>query len=323
MSEAAAPAAAAPRAASGGGGASRGLPGGRWLGVLPFFLFVTLFLILPTLYIVVGAFRTTGGGWTLQNVLDLNTRSIRNAYWVSVQVSFWSALLGCLIGFAMSAAVVLWGLPRWLKQPLLTFSGVASNFAGVPLAFAFIATVGPAGLITLWLRSDLGVILQAGLWNVPEGLQWLLPGQVRFPRFTILSTWGLILTYLFFQIPLMVLIITPAIEGLRREWREAAEVLGASAWQYWRMVALPILTPSLLGCMALLFANAFGAVATAIALTGPALNIAPILLYAQIRGDVLGNPNLGYALALGMIVITAAANALYVWLRARSERWLK
>jgi putative spermidine/putrescine transport system permease protein len=89
------------------------------------------------------------------------------------------------------------------------------------------------------------------------------------------------------------------------------------------MVALPILLPSILGTMALLFANAFGAVATAIALTGPALNIAPILLYAQIRGDVLGSPNLGYALALGMVLITAAANTLYIVLRARSERWLK
>jgi putative spermidine/putrescine transport system permease protein len=141
--------------------------------------------------------------------------------------------------------------------------------------------------------------------------------------FNLLSSQGLILTYLFFQIPLMILIITPALEGLKKEWREAAAILGATGAQYWRMVALPILFPSLLGTLALLFANAFGAVATAIALTGPTLNIAPILLYAQIRGDVLGSPNLGYALATGMILITAIANALYIWLRARSERWLK
>ncbi len=298
----------------------------RWLGVLPFFLFVGLFLILPTMWIVVGAFQRTGGGWTFDNVLEvLRTESIRNAYWVSIKVSFWSALLGCLIGFLMAASVVLWGVSKRVRNPMLTFSGVASNFAGVPLAFAFIATIGPAGLITLWLRTEMGIVLQGGVWNVPEGfwLAGLLPDQVRFPRFTILSSWGLIITYLFFQIPLMILIITPALDGLRREWREAAEVLGATGAQYWRMVALPILFPSILGCMALLFANAFGAVATAIALTGPALNIAPILLYAQIRGDVLGNPHLGYALALGMIVITAVANTIYIVLRARSERWLK
>ncbi len=276
----------------------------RTVGVLPFLAFTLLFLILPTLYIVLGAFQTAQGGWTLENILALNTPSIRGAYWVSIKVSVASAALGCLIGFAMAAGVVLGGLPRWIRSPLLTFSGVASNFAGVPLAFAFIATVGPAGLITLGLRDALGINLRAYGFN-------------------IISTWGLILTYLFFQIPLMILIITPALDGLKREWREAATVLGATRAQYWRMVALPILFPSLLGTFALLFANAFGAVATAIALTGSSLNIAPILLYAQIRGDVLGNPHLGYALATGMIVITAIANAVYIILRARSERWLK
>ncbi|MCC6306724.1 MAG: ABC transporter permease subunit [Rhodobacteraceae bacterium] len=279
-------------------------PTPRWLGLAPFFLFAFLFLILPTLTIVFGAFRGADGGATLQNILDLNTSTIRNAYWVSVRVSLWSALIGCTMGFGMAAAAILGGLPRGIRAPLLTFSGVASNFAGVPLAFAFIATIGPAGLITFWLRTEFGINLRA--WG-----------------FNLFSTTGLILTYLFFQVPLMILIITPAIEGLRREWREAAATLGATGWQYWRMIALPILLPSFLGTFALLFANAFGAVATAFALAGPQLNIAPILLFSQIRGDVLGNPGLGYALALGMIVITGLANAIYLWLRARSERWLR
>jgi len=277
---------------------------GRAIGIIPFFLFTGLFLIWPTIYIVIGAFRDGDGGFTLDNIRGLNTPSIRNAYWVSIKISFLSALFGCLIGFAMAAGATLGGLPKWIRSPLLTFSGVASNFEGVPLAFAFIATIGPAGLITLWLRNDLGINLRAYGFN-------------------LLSTHGLILTYLFFQIPLMILIITPALDGLKREWREAAQVLGATGFQYWRMVAFPILFPSILGTLALLFANAFGAVATAIALTGSSLNIAPILLYAQIRGDVLGDPNLGYALATGMIVITGVANGLYIWLRARSERWLK
>ncbi|MCL4186021.1 MAG: ABC transporter permease subunit [Rhodobacteraceae bacterium] len=280
------------------------LPTPRWLGLVPFFLFAFLFLILPALTIVIGAFRTPDGSVTLENILGLNTRTIRNAYWVSIRVSLWSALIGCAIGFAMAAAAVLGGLPRQIRSPLLTFSGVASNFAGVPLAFAFIATIGPAGLITLWLRTEFGINLRAYGFN-------------------LFSTTGLILTYLFFQVPLMILIITPAIEGLRREWREAAATLGATGWQYWRMIALPILLPSFLGTFALLFANSFGAVATAFALAGPQLNIAPILLFSQIRGDVLGNPGLGYALAFGMIVITGLANAIYLWLRARSERWLK
>lgn len=276
----------------------------EWLGILPFVVFAVLFLILPTMKIVVGAFQTPDGAFTLQNFVDLNTASNRSAYWTSIKLSFVTALLGCAIGFGMAAAVVFGGLPKGIRSPLLTFSGVASNFAGVPLAFAFIATLGPVGLITVWLRTEFGVNLRA-------------------LGFNLLSYWGLVITYLFFQIPLMILIITPALDGLKREWREAAEILGATGAQYWRMVALPILFPSLLGTFALLFANAFGAVATAFALTGPQLNIVPIKLFAQIRGDVLGNPNLGYALAFGMIVITAAANVLYIVLRVRSERWLK
>jgi len=276
----------------------------EWLGILPFVIFAVLFLILPTMKIVIGAFQSQDGGFTLQNFVDLNTASNRSAYWTSIKLSFMTALLGCAIGFGMAAAVVFGGLPKGIRSPLLTFSGVASNFAGVPLAFAFIATLGPVGLITVWLRTEFGVNLRA-------------------LGFNLLSYWGLVITYLFFQIPLMILIITPALDGLKREWREAAEILGATGAQYWRMVALPILFPSILGTFALLFANAFGAVATAFALTGPQLNIVPIKLFAQIRGDVLGNPNLGFALAFGMIVITAAANVLYIVLRVRSERWLK
>lgn len=276
----------------------------RWLGVAPFFLFATLFLILPTLYIVVGAFRTIDGSFTFDNILALNQPGIVNAYLLSIRISLYSAVLGCIIGFGMAAAVTFGGLPKSLRSPLLTFSGVASNFAGVPLAFAFIATLGPVGLVTVWLRTELGINLRA-------------------MGFNLLSTQGLIITYLFFQIPLMILIITPALDGLKREWGEAASSLGATTLQYWRMVVLPILFPSLLGTLALLFANAFGAVATAIALTGSTLNLAPILLFAQIRGDVLGSPHLGYALALGMIVITGVANAIYIVLRTRSERWIR
>ena len=276
-----------------------------WLGLAPFAIFVLLFLILPTMHIVIGAFQDRAGNFTLQNIKDLNTGTIPSSYWISIKISTASALLGCLIGFGMSAAVVFGAVPRWIRSPLLTFSGVASNFAGVPLAFAFLATFGPIGFVTVYLRQTFGIVLQRDL------------------GFSILSFWGLTITYLFFQIPLMILIITPALEGLKREWREAAQVLGASTAQYWRMVALPILFPSLLGTFALLFANAFGAVATAIALTGSSLNIVPIQLFAQIRGDVLNNPNLGYAMAFGMIVVTAVANILYIWLRMRAERWLK
>jgi putative spermidine/putrescine transport system permease protein len=275
-----------------------------WIGVAPFFLFAVMFLIAPTLFLIVGAFQDADGGFTLRNLANLAQPSIVSAYWISIKISAISALAGGLIGFLLARAAILGGLPHWVRPTLLTFSGVASNFAGVPLAFAFLATLGRTGLVTTLLVKYLGFNLYS-------------------TGFNLLSFWGLALTYLYFQIPLMVLILTPALDGLRREWREASEILGASYWQYWRWVALPILWPSILGAMLLLFANAFGAVATAYALTGSSLNIVTILLFAQIRGDVLHDQNLGYALALGMILITSLSNGLYIWLRQRSDRWLR
>ena len=275
-----------------------------WLGVVPFFVFVTMFLILPTLDLMLGAFRTPDGAFTLDNIRRLNQPTILSAYRISLEVSLASAILGAIVGFFLAHAVVIGRVPRWLRPIVSTFSGVASQFAGIPLAFAFLATLGPTGLVTVLLMETFGV-------------------NLRTLGFSILSFWGLTITYLYFQIPLMILILMPALDGLKREWREASAILGASNFQYWRYVALPVLWPSLLGATILLFANSFGAVATAYALTGSSLNIVPILLYAQIRGDVLHDPHLGYALALGMIVITGLSNIAYIWLRARGERWMR
>ena len=275
-----------------------------WVGVLPFFVFALMFLILPTFDLIVGAFQDPAGNFTLQNILNLNQPTIVSAYLISLKISAASALVGAVFGFLLAYAAVLGGLPAWIRPMLMTFSGVASNFAGLPLAFAFLATLGRTGLVTVLLVKYFGF-------------------NIYSTGFNLLSFVGLTLTYLYFQLPLMVLIITPALDGLKREWREASEILGASRLQYWRHVALPILWPSILGTTLLLFANSFGAVATAYALTGSSLNIVTILLYAQIRGDVLHDPNLGYALAFGMIVITGVSNGAYIWLRARSERWLR
>jgi putative spermidine/putrescine transport system permease protein len=274
-----------------------------WLGVAPFFLFALAFLFLPTTSLFVGAFQDAQDNFTLDNVRALTQPFIVRAYWVTIQISAVTAVLGGLFGFLLAYATVLGGLPRWTRTALLTFSGVASNFAGVPLAFAFIATLGRVGFVTTLLK---------------EWFDFNLYDQ----GFNLYSFAGLSLTYLYFQFPLMVLIISPALEGLKREWREAAENLGASNWQYWRHVALPVLLPSLLGTMILLFGNAFGAYATAYALTGGSLNLVPILIGAQIRGDVLHNPGLGYALALGMVVVMAVSIAGYSLLQRRTARWL-
>ncbi len=275
-----------------------------WVGVVPFFAFALMFLILPTGLLMAGGFQDAQGHFTLQNIGGLFQPTIFSSYLISIKVSAASALGGALAGFFLAYAAIAGRLPSWVRPTLMTFSGVASNFAGVPLAFAFLATLGRVGLVTTLLIKVFGFnIYNAG--------------------FNLLSFWGLALTYMYFQIPLMVLIMAPAIDGLKREWREASANLGATTREYWRYIALPILWPPLLGATLLLFANAFGAVATAYALTGSSLNIVTILLFAQIRGDVLHNQNLGYALALGMILITGLSNATYIWLRRRSERWLR
>ena len=277
----------------------------NWLGVIPFFLFAILFLILPSLRLFIGSFTDNAGRFTVSNILQLfEQKSILDAYWLSIRISAVTAIGGGIFGFLLAYAVTIGGLPTPLRSMLITFSGVASNFAGVPLAFAFVATLGRTGIITAILKNVFHInIYQAG--------------------FNLYSFVGLSITYMYFQFPLMVLIMAPALDGLKREWREAAENLGATTFQYWSQVAMPILLPSLLGAMILLFGNAFGAYATAYALTGGTLPIVTIQIGAQIRGDVLHNPGLGYAMAMGMVFIMAISLAGYSWLQRISERWLR
>ena len=186
----------------------------------------------------------------------------------------------------------------------MTFSGVASNFAGVPLALAFIFTLGQLGLVTVFLQG------RSTSTSTATG-------------FSLYTKLGLEIVYLYFQFPLMVLIIAPAIDGLKKEWREAAENMGATRRQYWRRVALPILTPSILGSMILLFGNSFGAQATAYQLTGGQIPLVTLVIGNQISGDVLHNVGLGYAMAMGMVVIMAVSILAYSFLQRRAERWMR
>ena len=276
----------------------------NWIVVVPFFLFAFLFILLPSVSLLLRAFRDNDNRFTLMNFVGLLDPSILSAYWVTIRISLATAVGGGLLGFLMAYAVTVGNLPRPIRTALMTFSGVASNFAGVPLAFAFIATLGRTGLVTLLLKNLLGVSLY------DQG-------------FNLYGFWGLTLTYMFFQFPLMILVITPALDGLRKEWREASENLGASHGMYLRKVAIPILMPSILGSMILLFGNSFGAYATAYSLTGGFINLVTIVIGSQIKGDILYNPGLGYALAIGMIAVMTAMMAIYYFLRRRSERWLR
>ena len=276
-----------------------------WLGVAPFFLFALMFLLLPSITIFYRSFQGVDGSFTFDNITALFTQSdIINAYKSSISISLITSIGGAIFGFLLAYAVILGGLPRALRTFMTTFSGVASNFAGVPLAFAFVATMGNAGLVTRLIETYLGIDIHAR-------------------GFTIYNIYGLSIVYMYFQFPLMVLIMAPALDGLRREWREACENLGATPLQYWRYVAFPILLPTLLGTTILLFGNAFGAYATAYAFSGSFINLVSILIGAQIQGDVLYNPGLGNALALGMIVIMSLVMLGYVFMQRRAGRWLQ
>jgi len=275
-----------------------------WLGVIPFFAFILLFMVIPAGSLLVGAFEDTQGRFSLVNFGKLFQPNIISSYTVTIRLSLITALGGGILGFFIAYGICLGGLPKGIRSFMSTFSGVASNFAGVPLAFAFISTLGRMGMVTVFLRTVFGLDLYESGFN-------------------LYSFWGLALTYMYFQIPLMILIIQPALDNMKKEWREASANLGASSFQYWLRIGIPVLLPSLLASFILLFGNAFGAYATAFSLTGGLINLVPILIGAQIRGDVLHDPSLGYALALGMVAIMAIAIFAYSWLQRFASKWVK
>jgi putative spermidine/putrescine transport system permease protein len=272
-----------------------------WLGVAPFFAWALAFLLVPAGALLVGAFRTQDGQFTGEFVGDIFKGTSLEAYKKSIEISLITALLGGALGFLIAYAALSPGAPRFIRPALMTFSGVAANFGGVPLAFAFISTLGTVGLATRALN-------ELGLNLYDHG-------------FTLFGFWGLVVTYLYFQIPLMILVIAPAIDGLKAEWREAASNLGASSTQYWRLVGLPVLLPSILGSMVLLFGGSFAAYATAYSLTSGHIALVPLQIGELINGNILSDPHQAYALAFGMVVVIAVAMSIYFVLDRRASRW--
>jgi putative spermidine/putrescine transport system permease protein len=274
------------------------------LATLPFFVYATAFLFVPAFSVMVGAFQDKADHATFSNIRLLFHHPYIDAYWGSLRISAVTAALGCVLGLFIAYAAIRDGTPRWIRSTLTTFSGVAANFGGIPLAFAWIATLGPLGVVTTWLRS-------AG-WDI----------TYQSPHFQISSERGIEVAYMYFQLPLMILVIAPAIDGLKREWREAAANLGAKQWQFWRHVGIPVLMPSFLGAFILLFGNAFAAYATAYSLDN-GINIIPILIGDYYTGNVLNNPHIAQALAFGMFVVLAVMMVLYVPLQRRAARWAR
>jgi putative spermidine/putrescine transport system permease protein len=292
--------------ASGEAGPRRLRRSGAYLALLPFFGYVTLFLLLPTLIVVLGAFQDANGNLTLDAIQTvLGGDAYRQAFILSIQLSVATALAGAILGALLAWAVATGGPGGRIRQVVVAASGVLAQFGGVMLAFAFLATFGFNGLVTIFLQDVVGTdLLSGGTW--------------------IYGLTGLAVVYTIFQIPLMVIVFLPALDGLRQEWWEASASLGGSSWSFWRHVGGPILAPSFLGATLLLFANAFSAYATAAALVSQGSPIVPLQIRTALTGEVvLGQANLGKALALGMIIIVVIVMSLYALLQRRASRWLR
>jgi putative spermidine/putrescine transport system permease protein len=273
------------------------------LALLPFLGYVFIFLLIPTITVVIGAFQENGA-FSLVNIRALGDGAALSALWKSVLLSGSTAVIGASLGALLTYLVVTSPPTSAFRRAVTSAAGVLAQFGGVTLAFAFIATIGFSGVITEFLKSAIGLDV--------FGSGWLfgLP--------------GLILVYTYFQIPLMVIVFLPALEGLRPQWREAAVNLGATTWQYWTRIAIPMLRPAFLGAALLLFANAFAAYATAAALVSQGNPILPLLIRAGLTSEILlGQHNLAFALAFEMIIVVAVVMTAYGLLIRRTSRWLR
>jgi putative spermidine/putrescine transport system permease protein len=306
------PAGASPSAAGRRAGFRFGARLGNLLGLAPFGVYTALFLFVPAIAVVIGAFthhviQVDGnpkvvGGFTWANVNTATSGAYLDGFEKSIKLSIFSAVVPGIIGILIAYTVHTSGPRSPLRRIVSTASGVFANFGGVPLAFLFIASIGSAGQVTQWLNH-------IGLNPYNHG-------------FSLYTLTGITIVYGYFQIPLMVLVITPAIEGLKPAWREAAGNLGGSSWSYWRYVGGPVLAPSALGSMLLLFGSSLASYATAFALTSGSVNLTPIQIDNVVNGNVVADGQyLGDALGLGLVVIIAVVMVFYVVLQRRASKW--
>jgi putative spermidine/putrescine transport system permease protein len=272
---------------------------------MPFGAYVLVFLGLPLYMVIHGALTTDAGSLTFANFnATFSSPQYKTAFENSIVLALWTSVAGAVFGVWLAAAVIAAKPGGMLRRIVSSASGVLAYFAGVPLAFAFVAALGNLGVATVLLK-DLGINLYAH-------------------GFTISSIFGVGLAYVYFQVPLMVILITPALEGLRPQWQEAAQSLGATKLAYLRHVAVPVLAPSVIGATLILFGNAFSAYATALALVGSTLAIVPAQIDDAINGNVLvGQDRIGLALGVEMIFVIVIVMVGYGLIQRRARRWLQ
>jgi len=276
---------------------------GAWAALTPLLAYCAIFLGLPVYALLYETFRRTN---PVTNATSFTTANVTTSWqgiyltsmWTSIRLSLATAALSAVVGL-IAALAISQSRSRVLKQVVTAASGVLANFGGIPLAFCFIATAGTAGEVT----------------NLIEKV---------YPSFQLDSFAGLVLVYPYFLIPLMVLTTVPALEGLKRQWREAAAGLGGSTVQYWRFIGAPILLPALLGGFVLCFGSSFAAYATAKALVGDGVPLITLRIADVLSGNVIaGQENLGMAMSINTILVCGVVMAVYLPLRKRSSRWLE
>ena len=253
--------------------------------MVPLLLLATFFIFLPIFSMIKDSFTMPEvGGFTLQNYKTILTDSI---YLVatknSVYLSFVSALVGLVISFFIAYSVNEIGLKG--RDRMMSLLNMVSNFAGLPLYFAFVVILGNTGIFVLALKAI--------CVNLSE-------------YFKLYSIDGLILLFIYFQIPLGSLMLIPAFEAIKPAWKEAAEILQASSLKFWTRIGVPVLLPSLLDTFGLLFANAVTAYATVILLVTTSIPLLPVKITTMFTGEMTPQREMGAALAIWMIVLMLA-----------------
>lgn len=264
-----------------------------------FTLIAVAVLIYPAANMLVMSFQPGGGGgFTLSNYKEIFTQSmyttaIRN----SLLISLFSSIVAIVFTTITTYAIV--SHSKKLKETFMIIANITSNFAGIPLAFAYIILLGSSGVMLIFARR--------------MGIDWL-------SGYNLYSIWGLGIVFLYFQLPMGIILLMPIYDALDTRWRESAELLGASSFQYWKRIGLPVLMPSIVGVFAMMFANAMGAYASADALTGTSVNLLSIRIANTVTGDIFARPEIGAALSVLLAAILLINMVLGDKLAKRAEK---
>lgn len=272
------------------------------LALIPFLFLIVMYELLPLIMLVVDSLKSEQSKdilFTLENYQKIfSTLSYRKAIANSLKITSISTAFGIVIAFLGARAA--YNSRGKFRNVYLTVLNMTSNFAGVPLAFAYMIILGNAGVVKQ--IADM------------YGIGFL-------QDFDLYSSTGLTMIYVYFQIPLSTLLLIPAFNGIRKEWGEANMLLGGTSARFWQKVGIPVLLPSLFSTLSVLFANALSAYATAYALLMNNFSLLPINISASFVGDIKSKPKLGAALSVVMMIIMSIVILVNNYITKKTTKW--